>query len=239
MRNRHAWVPTKARINDSGRLYPPKGGVSAGSTLISTLIGRWYQINAREHARGRLVELGCGQLPFLETYEKYVTEVICTDWPSSLHGETFLDFAADLNAGIPMQSNSVDTIIASDVLEHIYRPHQLLSEMRRILRPGGTALLNMPFIYWIHEAPYDFYRYTPFAIQRMAEDAGLQPVAINSIGGGLLAIADIAGKLIQRVRGVGFPTARLLQRATLAGFSGLPETKTFPLFVGAVLRRAD
>jgi SAM-dependent methyltransferase len=167
----------------------------------------------------------------------HVGKVLSTDWPSSLHGPTFLDFATDLNLGIPLRADSVDTLLASDVLEHIYKPHILLAEMFRVLRPGGVALINMPFLYWVHEAPYDFYRYTRFAVECMAKDVGFQIEELHSIGSGSAVLIDVAGKLLQRLPLVGGVTARLLQNGWLSCAKSLMETDSFPLFVAAVLRR--
>jgi hypothetical protein len=69
-----------------------------------------------------------------------------------------------------------------------------MAEISRVLRPGGTVLLTTPFMYRVHEAPYDFFRYTPFAIRALAEDAGLQVAAIRTRGGYLSVACDVAFK---------------------------------------------
>lgn len=150
----------------------------------------------------------------------------------------FLDFAADLNSGISLRADVVDTLLASDVLEHIYKPHILLAEMFRVLRSGGVALINMPFLYWVHEAPYDFYRYTRFAVECMAKDVGFQIEELHSIGSGSTVLIEVVGKRLQRIPLVGGVTARLLQNGWLSCEKRLMETDSFPLFVTAVLRRS-
>ncbi|HRF81361.1 MAG TPA: methyltransferase domain-containing protein, partial [Flavobacteriales bacterium] len=77
---------------------------------------------------------------------------------------------------------SFDTIILSDVLEHIRKPEALVKEMYRILAPGGQVIMNVPFYYGLHEQPFDYYRYTQFALRAITEDAGFAVVELEAIG---------------------------------------------------------
>jgi SAM-dependent methyltransferase len=239
MRNKAHWRPTKYLVPARGKLRAParSGDIWAGSVLIATLIGRWYRKELSRHARGRLLDLGCGKVPLYEMYAPHVQEIICTDWPATLHGEAFIDFANDLNTGIPLRDATFDTIVLSDVLEHIFHPDRLLREIHRVLRPGATALINTPFLYLIHEAPYDFYRYTPYALERMAGSAGLEVIQLDLIGGGMLVIADVLGKLLSNLPVGGAHLASALQRVVLLASRDLPQTSVYPLFVAAVLKK--
>jgi SAM-dependent methyltransferase len=240
MRNPELWKPTKISTPKVTVQAGP-GAVGAGSTLMATLVGRWYASVLAAHARGVMLELGAGAMPYYALYRERVHTVWCLDWPQSLHLQPHADLWCDLNAGIPLHTGSADTLMLADVLEHIYRPQALLAEMHRVLRPGGVALLNTPFMYWVHEAPHDYFRYTPHALQRMAADAGFDVLRLDAVGGSLCVLADVAGKLLQSQRvagiGVGAPLARGLQKALLALLRPLPLSASSPLFVAAVLRR--
>lgn len=52
----------------------------------------------------------------------------------------------DITRGLPFSDGTVDAIYASHVLEHLYRDdaHRLLSECKRILKPGGVIRLVLP-----------------------------------------------------------------------------------------------
>lgn len=61
------------------------------------------------------------------------------------------DAEADIRADIcelPFDNNSVDEIIALQVVEHVpyNRSQQMFDEMCRVLKPGGTALIETPDI---------------------------------------------------------------------------------------------
>jgi hypothetical protein len=92
-------------------------------------------------------------------------------------------------------------------------------------------------MYWVHEAPHDYFRYTPHALQRLACEAGLTVRQIDSIGGSQCVLADVMGKLLQSRGAVGAALARALQRTVLALQVPLPLSASSPLFVAAVLER--
>ena len=245
MRNPELWKPTKLALKPQTaaaggahlRVPGDRRALGAGSTLMATLVARWYQAALAQHARGVLLELGCGAMPYLPLYRDRTSAVWCTDWPQSLHLQPHADLFCDLNAHLPLKNAMADTVLLADVLEHIYRPQALLAEAFRVLRPGGVLLLNTPFMYWVHEAPHDYYRYTPHALQRLAQDAGFEVLALDAVGGSLCVLADVAGKLLQALPLAGPLLARALQRVMLALQRPLPLSASSPLFVAAVLRR--
>ena len=63
--------------------------------------------------------------------------------------------------------NSFDYVFVIEVFEHIQDPFKASQELMRILRPGGCALITTPFIFMIHDAPYDFYRFTEYGLRRL------------------------------------------------------------------------
>jgi SAM-dependent methyltransferase len=156
----------------------------------------------RSHCRGRLLDLGCGKVPFYGLYREYVSETVCVDWGHSLHGDNHLDREGDLTEDLPFVDASFDSILLSDVLEHIPTPEQLWFEMARLLRPGGKLLLSVPFFYWLHEESYDFYRYTKYALRRFAETTGFEVVLIKELGGAPEIVVDIFSKCISRLGGL-------------------------------------
>jgi SAM-dependent methyltransferase len=239
MNDREHWKPTRIAIGPDGRVRVPgePGSVYVGSILMSTLVARWVAGTLPDVARGTVLDVGCGQVPYLALYEPKAERVLCTDWPNSLHGNRFIDFESDLNRRIETDDASADTILATDVIEHLSRPDVFFAEAARVLRPGGHLVVNSPFLYPIHEAPYDFHRYTPYAYEAMAAAAGLEIVRIGSVGGAGLVMADILAKAVVRIPLIGSLLARALQAAALPSGDALPESRLYPLFVAAVMRK--
>lgn len=167
----------------------------------------------RDHARGVLADLGCGTVPLYGEYRDLVTQTICIDWGQSHHRNIHLDYECDLTQRLPLDDASVDTIILADVLEHVAEPAAVWREMHRILRRSGKVLVCVPFLYPLHEAPHDYYRYTEFALRRLAEGAGFDVVSLEPIGGAPEVVTNIFSKVVRRVPRVGTSIAIAAQQA--------------------------
>jgi len=211
MKDPGSWKPSKF-VYRRGKLIASRDTdeVAVGSRLMVDRVARCYDENLREHARGRLVDLGCGTVPLYRAYADLVTDVTCVDIGGTTHAR-HLDVEHDLNEPLPFGDASFDTIVLSDVLEHIARPERLWAEMARILAPGGELLMNVPFYYWIHAGPYDFYRYTEFALRRFVESAGLELERLDVIGGAPEALADIVAKNFAQLPLIGHAVAVAVQ----------------------------
>lgn len=70
-----------------------------------------------------------------------------------------VDFLADGHS-IPLASGSVDAVWIQAVLEHVLVPEKVVAEIHRVLKPGGLVYAETPFIQQVHEAAYDFTRFT-------------------------------------------------------------------------------
>jgi SAM-dependent methyltransferase len=234
MRAEDSWKPTKFAYDGERLSVGPD--VNPGTWLMTRLVAQAYDRELRRHARGKLVDLGCGTVPLYAAYRPLVTEITCVDWGGSRHGAEHRDVDHDLNQPLPFADASFDTAILSDVLEHVQNPEKLLSEIRRILAPGGRLLLNVPFLYWLHEQPHDYFRYTEHALRLLVERAGLRLVELESLGGAPHVLADVAGKHLQLVPVVGAPLVRMLQRTVfgatrtaLVHRALAPSRQRFPL----------
>ena len=216
MQNQEKWKPSKF-IYNNGKLIASKDAkeVNIGSRLNVELIADFYQRNLRLHAKGKLLDLGCGKVPLYAAYKEFITDNICVDWSNTFHKNEYLDYELDLTKKLPFNDNEFDTIILSDVLEHIPVPELLWVEMTRILTMNGKIIMNVPFYYWLHEQPHDYYRYTEFALRRFAENSGLKLIQLDPIGGAPEIMTDIFAKNILRLPKLGRSLALIAQWVTL------------------------
>ncbi len=215
MKNSASWEASKF-VYRGGRLRASKDSRSVGvaSRLSVDVIASLYDEQLPLHARGRLLDLGCGRVPLFASYRNLVSDCVCVDWANTPHRNEYLDLECDLSETLPLPDQEFDTIILSDVLEHIAEPQALWFEMARTLKVGGKLLLNVPFFYWLHEEPHDFYRYTEFALRRYAELTGLRLITLVATGGTLEILADLLAKSVVRIPLIGRPVAICLQSAT-------------------------
>ena len=77
---------------------------------------------------------------------------------------------------------TVDNVTPSNTLEHIPNTEHLLQECARVLKPGGLILGTIPFLLPVHQAPYDFNRYTNFQLTKFLQDAGFHNVIVEPLG---------------------------------------------------------
>ncbi len=192
MKNAEIWKPTKYEIH-RGILRASRNTkkVLYAERLITDAVGRLYTEWIPQYCGGKFADIGCGNAPFYGFYKDYVSDIVTVDWENSIHRNPFVDIFADLNQPpiFGLKDAEFETVLCSDVLEHLSEPRGFLREMARILRPGGKLLLNAPFLYWVHEEPYDFFRYTQFALEKMLTEAGFRVVELRALGTPLDVVA--------------------------------------------------
>ena len=195
MRHFDEWQPSKVVWHPGRRRYEANPAyVRLGSRFAVDQMAGPYARVIQAHARGRLLDCGCGDVPYYGLYREHVTEAMCIDWGASAHGRTHVDQEVDLRQPLPFEADRFDTVLLADVLEHIPEPHRLISEIARVLSPGGKAIVLVPFLYWIHEAPYDYYRYTEFALARLCRHVGLEVLEVEPYGGYPDVLLDLVNK---------------------------------------------
>jgi SAM-dependent methyltransferase len=154
---------------------------------------------ASHHASGRLLDIGCGRKPYRDLLSPFVTQHVGVDHPDSPHS---LDAADVLAAAydIPLESASFQTVLMTEVLEHLEEPEAALREVHRLLCPGGKVILTTPFMWVLHEEPRDFFRYTPFGLHHLLSEAGFVDIVVWPISGQWATIALLFGYALRRYR---------------------------------------
>jgi SAM-dependent methyltransferase len=144
-----------------------------------------------EEIQGRVLDLGCGSQPYKFWLNGTVKTWIGLDWPDGGHPRgSGADIVGDALA-LPFEEESFDTVVCTQVLEHVPEPLILLCEALRVLRPGGKLVLTAPQYNGLHSEPRDFYRYTRYGLDYLARKAGLTVRCIEPVGGFLTLFAFI------------------------------------------------
>ncbi|MCZ2127870.1 MAG: class I SAM-dependent methyltransferase [Anaerolineales bacterium] len=85
-----------------------------------------------------------------------------------------VDLACDLAVCVPFKENTFDALALMNVLEHVYHFHELLDALHSLLKPGGSLIIAVPFMIKVHQAPFDFQRYTHYSLEEMARQHGFE-----------------------------------------------------------------
>src|SRR5205823_2064578 len=117
---------------------------------------------------GRVLDVGCGAKPYRALLGPRVTEYVGLD-RADANGHA--DVVGDAHE-LPFPDRSFDAVISMQVLEHVTGPGRCLSEMARVVQPGGTVVFTVPVVWPAHEVPHDYWRFTRFGLGAMVRDAG-------------------------------------------------------------------
>lgn len=132
--------------------------------------------------KGIVYDLGCGIRPYEQDILHECDQYIGVDWGNTSH-KLKANIISDLNKPLPIESNSADLVTSFQVLEHLSEPQTFLNEAHRILKKNGEIFLTVPFQWWMHEVPYDYYRYTRYGLKYLFEKAEFQDIEIKANSG--------------------------------------------------------
>lgn len=138
-----------------------------------------------------LLDIGCGNKPYFRLFENCINYM---GVDAFISGRTFQNKKPDLffnGKHLPLNNNSVDAILCTQVLEHASDLYDLMQEIYRVMKPGAIGLITVPFMWGEHETPYDFRRFTSFGIKKFITDNGFCVIDQNKCCLGVKAIQTI------------------------------------------------
>ena len=173
---------------------PPAYAVSSG--LVASMRSRllrfldlqagtiWNDLaNELPNVTGTVLDVGCGVQPYrglfgpgasyvaidyADTREHFQLEAPDTTYYS---GEQW-----------PLESNFADFVLSTETLEHVRLPEIFAAELYRCLKPGGRAILTVPFAARWHFVPYDYWRPTPSGLENLFGGAGFTNIGVYGRG---------------------------------------------------------
>ena len=124
----------------------------------------------------RVLDVGCGTTPYKSVLgaKEYIGLDLegCKNFESSRGPDVLYDGVI-----MPFDDASFDVVLSSEVLEHVKDLGTFLSEIRRVLRPGGEVLITCPFMWNEHEQPNDHRRLTSYGIVALFEESGFDVIS--------------------------------------------------------------
>ncbi len=166
--------------------------------VVRTLLQKAVDKNMMRF-KGTIVDLGCGEMPYKQyilDHNKNVARYVGIDLPQeSIHEHYSVnkpDYIWD-GIHIPLEDQSADIILATELFEHVSNLDKILLEAKRVLKNEGELFFTVPFLWNLHLTPYDFYRYTPYALKEKLQKAGYSSIHIGILGGHHAALAQMLG----------------------------------------------
>lgn len=171
------WLQTWQAIQQDGRQFKTS---YRRYTLAQRQIHHIEQLG-----HGLMLDVGAGMMTYRDTICNTGAVYLGMDVQQMAPGLALLGSGESL----PFVNDCIDGIFCSQVIEHVPRPWIFIQELARVLKPGGVLILSAPFMYYVHGAPHDYYRYSHYGLQLLAEEAGLANIQTERIGGFLAFIS--------------------------------------------------
>ena len=123
---------------------------------------------------GHTLDIGCGESPYKRIF-KNISSYTGMEFDSPKNRARFKNIDKWYDGQtFPFENNNFDSIIITQVLEHIFNPDQFLNEVNRVTKKGGFLLLSVPFVWDEHEQPYDYARYSSFGLTHLLKTHGFE-----------------------------------------------------------------
>ena len=144
-------------------------------------------LKCEEYVHGKLLDVGCGNKPYQDTYFSAATSYVGVDYASEKSRPDIIASALSL----PLDNESFDTVVSTELLEHVPDPLRALREMHRVLKPGGHLILSTPMYWPRHEIPHDYFRYPYDGLLYLVKESGFELVRIFNRGNAYVFLGQV------------------------------------------------
>jgi SAM-dependent methyltransferase len=141
--------------------------------------------------RGVCLDIGSGDDAIEHGLGDHALSIIKLDYPTtSARYSKKPDIYADVQQ-LPIGSGSADAVIFFEVIEHVPNDETALQEIARSLKTSGLLFLSAPFLYPLHDQPFDFRRYTSHGLRQLLEKRGFEVVEIRQHGNSITTVMQL------------------------------------------------
>lgn len=169
---------------------------------------------------GYALDVGCGEQPFREAVERCGYRYVSMDVQQNSSGTVDIVAPIDVQIADKDLGGKFQLILCTEVLEHVADWFTAFSNFNTLLRPGGCVVITSPFLWPLHEEPYDFWRPTLHAVRYVANRSGLEVLVAKQGGTASQALSTALG--VTAIHNAGGPLAGL-RRGLLAAIRAVAQ----------------
>jgi SAM-dependent methyltransferase len=183
----HRRKMNEERIANIERLHQPVISINSIHYLVYKYLFADLKRAIDKYASGRMLDVGCGNKPYLSFFRRIKSYTGCDVVQSSRQMVDVVCPATEL----AFDDNSFDTVFSTQVLEHIADHQKAFSEIYRVMKPGGIFIFSLPLTWELHEEPFDYFRFTKYGIRFLIDKSGLEEIEVIPNGGKWAALGQI------------------------------------------------
>jgi SAM-dependent methyltransferase len=166
----------RTRINEEFVSYETRKHLSAATYADSVITVKALS----SHVHGKCIDIGCGDMPYRKLIEDRAEQYDSLDMERRVPDVKFIGSVQDMNM---IENSTYDSALCLEVLEHVRDPFKAVSEINRIMKPGGILVCSVPHLSRLHEEPNDYFRYTKYGLTHLFESSGFEMISIEPRGG--------------------------------------------------------
>lgn len=138
------------------------------------------------HINGRVLDLGAGMAKYRVIIKKNATDYVACDIKKNEN----IDIVCDVtNLNFPPES--FDTVISTQVFEHIGNPFIVAKEIKKVLKTDGNAIITAPFMFPFHADPKDNFRFSKEGLEEIFRSVGFEIIDSGIYGGFFMVISEM------------------------------------------------
>jgi ubiquinone/menaquinone biosynthesis C-methylase UbiE len=165
--------------------------------------------------KGSMLDFGCGTKPYKDFFVN-CQEYIGVDY--KIEGREEKQKEVDVfydGKTIPFENGKFDSLLCTEVLEHVFNIEELLKEFNRVIKIDGNAIITTPFMWEEHEMPYDYARYTTPALIDLYSKNGFEIVNNYKTGNYIELIYQFKLNYIKNI----LPNNKIIKHSLLLPFT--------------------
>lgn len=132
----------------------------------------------------KVLDIGSGN----SSYGKFFPNRISVDIDPKRKPDIIADFH-----NLPFKNGEAGIVLTTEVFEHLKDPRKAVEEIKRVLKDKGLVILTTRFVFPIHDAPNDFWRFTKYGLRELFKDFEIIELVPEAVGFSVIAI------LLQRI----------------------------------------
>jgi len=138
------------------------------------------------YIKGRVLDLGAGTAKYKSILMKRASEYIACDIKKTKDVDVICDVE-----NLIFSPESFDTVVSTQLLEHVNNPYRVIKEIKKVLKIGGNAVITVPFMVPYHPDPYDNFRFSKEGLEKIFKFENFEIIDSGIYGGFFMVVSEI------------------------------------------------